>query len=154
MIPTLANINTVSIEQRRILIDTFDAELAKQPGALTAEAFEVRHYFTNTGLYARELTVPKGIIFTGRIKKDEHISVISCGYVTSVTEAGLASFGAPTTMVSLPGTKRIVLTHELTVWTTIHRTDKTNLADVEADIIAEDYIALPGQLNLDLGGLQ
>lgn len=99
---------------------------------------EVNHYFTNTGMYAREMIIPKGMVISGKIKKHEHFSVISHGAVTEVTEAGLQHIKAPYTMVSLPGTKRIVWAHETTVWVTIHATKETDLVEVEKDLIAED----------------
>lgn len=134
-------------------IDKLEEEMSKLPDQIDIDKMDVRHHFTNAGLYAREMIIPKGTLITGKIKKHEHISVISAGFVTEVTEAGLQNIRAPYTMVSLPGTKRIVLAHETTVWTTIHATDKTNLADIEADLIAcsnEEVVELLERLESEL----
>ena len=84
------------------------------------EAFPLKHYVTDNGLYAREIILPAGTVVVGKVKKEEYISVIADGVVTEVTEAGLQRIKAPYTMVCKPCTKRIVWTHETAVWVTIH----------------------------------
>lgn len=129
----------------RSKIDQLEECMQQMPNQVAIEDIEVKHHFTNNGLYAREMIIPKGMLITGRVKKHEHISVLSAGFVTEVTEAGVQHIKAPYTMVSLPGTKRVVLAHETTVWTTIHATKETDLAKVEADLIVcsdEEYSAL------------
>lgn len=126
-------------------IDRLEECMKQMPNQVAIEDIEVKHHFTNNGLYAREMIIPKGMLITGRVKKHEHISVLSAGFATEVTEAGVQHIKAPYTMVSLPGTKRVVLAHETTVWTTIHATKETDLAKVEADLIVcsdEEYSAL------------
>ena len=123
----------------RSKIDDFEAYISGLPETIDVATFELKHHFTDNGLYAREMIIPAGVIVTGKIKKHEHISVLSAGLVTEVTEAGLQNIRAPYTMVSLPGTKRIVWAHETTVWTTIHAVDTTDLARVEEELIACNY---------------
>ena len=134
-------------------IDDLENAMLEQPGQIDIASMDVRHHFTNNGLYAREMIIPKGTLITGRIKKHEHISVLSAGFVTEVTEAGIQHIRAPYTMVSLPGTKRAVLAHEETVWVTIHLTTKKDLVDIEEELIAnshEDMPKLVQQLELEL----
>ena len=123
----------------RSKIDAFEDALVQLPNTIPISDFEVKHHFTDSGLYAREMIIPAGVVITGRIKKHEHISVISAGLVTEVTEEGRQNIRAPYTMVSLPGTKRIVWAHEVTVWTTIHAVTSTDLAKVEEELIACNY---------------
>jgi len=137
-------------------IDDLENSMRSLDNQIDITSMDVRHHFTNTGLYAREMVIPKGTLITGRIKKHEHISVLSAGFVTEVTEAGLQHIRAPYTMVSLPGTKRIVLAHEDTVWVTIHATTKSNLEDIENELIASSHSDMPKlvqQLQLDLEDL-
>lgn len=101
----------------------------------------LRHFFA-PGSYAREMTIPEGVLIVGKIHKHAHINIISKGKVKVATEFGFDEFAAPHTFVSEPGTKRAVLALEDTIWTTIHVTDKTDLAEVEEEVIAptfEDY---------------
>lgn len=137
----------------RSRIDELEESMRQQEDQVDIASMDVRHHFTNTGLYAREMVIPKGTLITGRIKKHEHISVISAGLVTEVTEAGVTNIKAPYTMVSLPGTKRVVLAHEDTVWVTIHATTKTDLDEIEDELIASSHSDMPKlvqQLQLDL----
>lgn len=135
----------------RAKIDAFEQLMADSANSIDLDVFEVKHYFTDTGLYAREMILPAGSIVSGKIKKHEHISIISAGFCTEVTEAGVNHIHAPCTMVSRPDTKRIVLAHETTVWTTVHFTTETDLAKVEEQLISKQYLKLPPmaeQLNL------
>lgn len=115
-------------------IDQLEGCMKDMPNQIDIASMDVRHHFAQ-GMYAREMIIPKGTLITGKVKKHEHISVLSAGFVTEVTEAGVQHIKAPYTMVSLPGTKRVVLAHETTVWTTIHITDETDLAKIEAELI-------------------
>ena len=98
------------------------------------------HHFSK-GLYAREITIPKGTTLTGKIHKTEHINVISKGDISVLTENGIQRIKAPCTIISKPGTKRVGFAHEDTVWTTFHATDETDLVKLEADLIAPSHEA-------------
>ena len=136
--------------KRRNNIDALEQAMRELPGQVDIASMDVRHHITDSGLYAREMIIPAGPIITGKIKKHEHISVISAGLVTEVTDAGLQRIQAPYTMVSKPGTKRVVWAHETTVWTTIHASSETDLDKLEDDLIASSYDELPCSLQLEL----
>lgn len=100
----------------------------------------VRHHFA-PGSYGREMTLPAGLVVVGKIHKHAHINVISKGRVQVFTEQeGVLELAAPCTFVSSPGTKRVVHVLEETVWTTVHVTDKTDLAEIEREVIATDFM--------------
>lgn len=100
----------------------------------------VKHHFA-PGSYGREMTLPAGMVVVGKIHKHAHINVISKGRVQVFTEqAGVLELAAPCTFVSSPGTKRVVHVLEETVWTTVHVTDKTDLAEIEREVIATDFM--------------
>lgn len=99
----------------------------------------VKHHFA-PGAYGREMTLPADLVVVGKIHKHAHINVISKGRVLVFTEQeGVLELAAPCTFVSSPGTKRVVYVLEETVWTTVHVTDKTDLADIEREVIANDF---------------
>lgn len=77
------------------------------------------HYFSD-GLYAREITIPKGTVLTGKMHRGEHLNIVSKGDITVWTEDGMKRVCAPFTFISKPGTKRVGYAHEETVWTTVH----------------------------------
>ena len=103
----------------------------------------LKHTFT-TGVYAREIFIPKGSVIVGKIHRHDHINFISYGDVTVLTKDGLKRVVGPCTMVSTAGTKRALYTHEDTVWTTIHANpiEERDLEKLEDFIIAKSYAAL------------
>lgn len=107
--------------------------------AVTAESCPVRHFFAD-GAYGREITMPAGLVVIGKIHKHSHVNTISKGAVKVFTEQdGLLELRAPVTFVSHPYTQRVVFVLEDTVWTTVHVTDKTDLAEIEDEVIAKDF---------------
>ena len=102
-------------------------------------ACPVQHHFA-PGAYGREMTLPAGLVVVGKIHKHAHLNVISKGRVQVFTEQdGVLELAAPCTFVSSPGTKRVIHALEETVWTTVHVTNKTDLAEIEREVIATDF---------------
>jgi len=120
-----------------------DRILALQEEVMAQEQVEIpiRHYFAK-GLYAREMFVPKGIVFVGKIHKTEHICVCSMGDFTIVSEFGKERVTAPMTIVSQPGTKRCGYAHVDSVWTNFHATDKTDIDEIEEELVTDTYAGL------------
>jgi hypothetical protein len=112
----------------------------------------VTHHFA-PGLYAREIFMPAGSVVVGKIHKHAHVNNISKGSVVVVTEFGREAIVAPAQFISKPGTKRCVYVIENCIWTTYHPTDKTDLAEIEADVIAESYDELDKLAYTDIKGL-
>lgn len=108
----------------------------------------LQHNFA-PGSYARTIAIPEGSLVVGKIHKHAHQNIVSRGLVTVVTEFGRETIDArvmPVIFTSKPGSKRALYCHTDVVWTTIHLTDSTNLADIEREIIASDYEELDGLL--------
>lgn len=115
----------------RETIEQFERILSELPQV----DLPVRHYFS-PGLYAREMTIPAGVLLTGKIHKTAHLNTISKGKIEVWTEDGMRIIEAPYTFVSQPGTKRVGRTFEETVWTTYHVTEETDLDRLE-DLLTE-----------------
>lgn len=96
------------------------------------------HYFAD-GLYAREITIPKGTLLTGKIHLFEHINIISKGDISVMTESGLKRIKAPATIISRPGIKRIGYAHSTTVWTTIHACNAKDEDEAEALLVVDTF---------------
>lgn len=118
-------------------IDRLESYMLEQPQL----PIEPVHHFAH-GIYAREITIPAGALVTGKIHKTEHLNIVSKGRIAVWTEDGMKEVSAPFTMVSRPGTKRVGYALEETVWTTIHATTETDLASLEAELIAPTHDAL------------
>lgn len=106
---------------------------------LGVDPFPLIHHFA-PGMYGREILVPAGAVVIGKIHKEAHLNVLSHGTCMVYTEQeGVLTLKAPYTFTSKPGAKRAVLALTDVVWTTIHRTDSTDLAEIEREVIASDY---------------
>lgn len=100
----------------------------------------LKHMFPS-GVYVREIFLPKGSIVVGKIHRHDHLNFISYGDVTVLTKDGRQRLIGPCTMISTAGTQRAVYAHEDTVWTTVHEnpTNEKDLDKLEAFIIAKTY---------------
>ena len=118
-------------------VDRLEAEMKKLPPV----EIPVRHYFAN-GLYAREITIPAGVVAVGKIHRTQHINVLSSGAVTMVTSTGSQYVTAPYTWVVEPGKKAAAYAHKETVWTTfcVNPTDERDVEKLEAALISPVYL--------------
>lgn len=107
-----------------------ESEMAKLPQV----DFPTSHHLSD-GIYAREIRIQKGSLLTGKMHATDHISIISQGDISVLTENGIQRIRAPATIMSKAGMKRVGYAHEDTVWTTIHGTHETDLARLEAQLI-------------------
>ena len=95
--------------------------LCHLPGALIGDSPEylkicpLRHTFAD-GSYIREITMPKGMLFVTKIHKITHPYFLLKGDVSVLTEEGVVRIKAPFHGITLSGTKRVIYTHEDTVW--------------------------------------
>jgi len=95
----------------------------------------VRHYLAG-GLYAREMTIPGGVVLTGAVHRHEHLCTVSQGRIMVSTDDGMQEICAPYTLISKPGAKRVGYAIETTVWTTYHWVgDETDLDKITAEIL-------------------
>ena len=81
----------------------------------------------------------KGTRIIGKIHATEHFNILLTGAVTVITAEGSEDITAPYTFVSKAGVQKIVVIHEDCVWQTVHVTDKTDLDEIEKEVIVEDY---------------
>lgn len=86
----------------------------------------VRHYFA-PGLYAREITIPKGVTLVGAIHKKQNLAVLSKGRLQIVTDDGTTTIEAPCTVTVPAGAKNCAIAIEEAVWTNFFATDTTDV---------------------------
>lgn len=111
------------------------AEILKtQPGV----EIPIRHHFA-PGLYAREMLAPKGSLIVGKIHKHQNIVIISSGDVSILSIDGPMRVKGPFTYIAQPGAQRLIVVHEDTYWTTLHHTNETDLAKIEAELFTENF---------------
>ena len=104
---------------------------------------ELDHRFT-PGLYTRTILMRAGDRIISKIHKTEHPYFILAGRArVFIDGVGWQELRAPHMGITKPGTRRVLEILEDTIWVTCHPTDKTTVAEVEADIIEpRDVLAL------------
>ncbi len=118
-------------------LDRIDSIIASKPQI----ELKLHHIFTN-GLYTRECFIPKGTICTTKIHRCEHPFVISMGLASVWTkDTGWRLVGAPFTGITRPGTRRLIVAHEDTLWSTFHVTNETDLVEIEKKLIEPHSIS-------------
>jgi len=103
----------------------------------------LKHSFSD-GIYVREITIPAGMVIIGKIHKHDHPNFLLKGEVVVITEeGGKEELKAPCSMISKPGTKRILYAKTELIWTTVHLnpTNTQDLKELEEEIIAPTYDA-------------
>jgi len=99
----------------------------------------VRHHFT-PGLYAREIFMPRGSIITSKIHRTRHPFVVSKGRcMVYMGGDRWDAIAAPHFGITEPGTRRVLVILEDTVWTTFHVTELVDVAEIDREIL-EPYI--------------
>lgn len=107
----------------------------------------LEHIFA-PGIYCRHLSIPKGIMLTGKIHKTKHLNILLKGKMKVLIENELRVIEAPFIVVSPPGTKRIAEALEDCIWLTVHATDETNISKLEEDLVVankQEYLSYLGQ---------
>lgn len=102
---------------------------------------ETEHYRIE-GVYCRLVKRAAGVLIVGKVHRREHLYVLMSGRLHVTTDDGVEEIVAPHVVVSKPGTKRAVLALEDSVCMTIHRTDKVDLDEIEAELVEPDETAL------------
>lgn len=149
-----------ALQQQTSVVETFsrdkierlEREILKQDQI----DIPVTHHFA-PGIYARSIVIPKGATLTGHIHLTEHLNIVSKGELSVMTEHGIERVSAGAHIVSKPGIKRVGYAHEETIWTTIHATDETDHAKLEALLVVKtfaDFEALQVAERLQLEAVQ
>ena len=118
-------------------IKKLQREMAKLPQL----NLKTRHYFAD-GMYLREVPRPAGTTIVGKVHKREHFYIVLQGEVTIAGDGKRERVRAPAIFISKPGTKRAVYAHEDSICITVHRTDQTDLDEIERELVEDDKTAL------------
>lgn len=118
-------------------IDRLQAEMVKMP-----QATLVTDHFFSPGMYCRRVYRPAGTLIVGKVHKEPHFFLCAKGEIIAWTENGMKKLQAGDVVESKPGTKRVTLATQDSIGITIHKTDKTDLKDIEEELIEPDDMAL------------
>lgn len=118
-------------------IDRLQAEMAKLPQA----ELETEHFFS-PGMYLRRVYRPAGTLIVGKVHKKPHFFLCAKGEIIAWTETGMRKLQAGDVVESQPGTKRVTLAVTDSIGVTVHLTDKTDLDEIEQELVEPDDLAL------------
>lgn len=111
---------------------------------------ETEHYFSG-GMYCRKVFRKAGTLIVGKVHKADHLFLCALGEIIVWTEKGMKTLRPGDVVESKPGTKRVTLALTDAIGITIHKTYKTDLDEIESDLIEPDSTALFNSKNQVIG---
>lgn len=112
-------------------------ELERKLSAVPQADFSLINRFAD-GLYARQVTMVRGCFLTSKIHLKEHFAFILTGDISVWTDEDYQRIKAPCVLTTKPGTKRVLLAHEETVWITVHATTARTVEEAERELVSND----------------
>ena len=131
--------------------NTIKSEVESGNAECAIDQTSLRHFFVpaieegGCNLYTRELTVPKGMSFTGQLHRHAHMAFLMKGELLVVSETGKKHIKAPHTWVTPSGAKRAFYALQDSILTNVHLTSylgEENLEQIEEEVIAPSYTAM------------
>lgn len=98
----------------------------------------VAHYQIN-GVYARALFIPAGVVLTGKIHNTESIGILAQGTLRICNGESYSEITAPHICIDKAGIKRIGYAVTDCTFITVHRTDKTDLTEIEEELTSMTF---------------
>jgi hypothetical protein len=102
---------------------------------------ETQHAFAG-GMYCRRFFIPAGMLIVSKVHKTEHLFIGCSGRLVVVGQGERFVLTSGGVVPSPVGTKRVVFSETDCVVMTVHKTDVTNVADLEAEIMEPDPLSL------------
>lgn len=138
-------VEKIAIRQNILALES---EMFKLPNALIGDAFPLKHTFAD-GCYIREMFAPKGHLIVTKIHKKTHPYFVLKGDCSVLTENGIKRIKAPFSGITPAGTKRVVYTHEDTIWITVHITNETDIDKIEEEVIAKNFDEIDNTIEIN-----
>ncbi len=114
--------------------------------AMPQVELDTKHFFAQ-GMYCRVLELKKGWTIVGKVHKAEHFFILARGRLAVTVGEEVQTLEAGAVVVSGPGVKRAGHALEDCVCINVHRTDNTDLDEIEAELIEPDNLALYASAN-------
>ena len=102
---------------------------------------ETEHYFSE-GMYCRKVFRKAGTVIVGKVHKKDHFFMCAMGEIVAWTENGMKTLKPGDIIESKPGTKRVTLAMVDSIGITVHKTDKTDLDEIEAELVEYDEASM------------
>lgn len=109
-------------------------ELALSMREMPQANLPTTHHFAD-GMYCRSLFRSSGTLIVGKVHKKEHFYIVCFGCVDVTSGGEVKRYKSGDIIVSKPGTQRAVLAVEDSLCITVHRTNNTDLDEIERELI-------------------
>lgn len=133
----MTELEIISDTPTREQIDRLQTEMVKMPQV----ELQTEHYFV-PGMYCRRVYRPAGTLIVGKVHKHPHFFLCAKGEIIAWTEKGMKKLQAGDVVECQLGTKRVTLATQDSIGVTIHKTDKTDLNEIETELVEPDNTAL------------
>jgi hypothetical protein len=90
----------------------------------------------HAGMCSRTIFIPAGTVLTGALTNIDNICITS-GDITVTTDEGAVRFTGYHVLPATKGNKRAGIAHADTYWTTVWKTDLTDITDIEDEMTSE-----------------
>lgn len=102
---------------------------------------ETQHAFAG-GMYCRRFFIPAGMLIVSKVHKTEHLFIGCSGRLVVVGQGERFVLTSGGVVPSPVGTKRVVLSETDCVVMTVHKTDVTEVDDLESELMEADPLSL------------
>lgn len=93
-------------------------------------------HLVHAGMYARTILIPAGTVLTGAQTNADNVC-ICFGDITVTTDDGPRRLTGFNVLPAKAGAKRAGIAHADTWWTTVHRTNLTDISSIENELTVE-----------------
>jgi hypothetical protein len=112
-------------EQFKQLQGTFEIDLG------------IQHYFS-TGVYAKQMMLPKGYFALSHAHDYDHLSILASGKVIVKTDEDTQEFTAPACLIIKKHLNHSITALEDAVWFCVHATEETNSDKIDEVLIMKE----------------
>lgn len=99
---------------------------------------KTNHVF-GEGFYLRDMVIPANMYLVTEIHVTENPLFLMSGKCDIITEDGVQNIEAPWYGITKPGTQRVIYTHELCNFITVHPVEAKTVKEAEEACIAKDF---------------
>lgn len=87
------------------------------------------------GIYLREIFMREGLFVIGHAHKTEHFNIVLKGRARVMINGEVEEIVGPCTFKSGVGVRKVLYILSDMIWQTVHPTDKTDISELENDLI-------------------
>lgn len=111
-----------------------------------AQGLITEHYFAG-GMYCRKLFRPAGTVIVGKVHKVSHFFICTKGEILVWSGEKTRRLLPGDVIESRPGTKRATYAVTDAIGMTVHKTDKTDVDEIEKELLEDEPEALFNAFN-------